>query len=246
LCAMLLIVDLGQPTRFWELIAQPDASSPLGWALTFKPQSPIQVGGFALAGFGFFSLLSLLDVWVEEGRVRFAPLRAFYNKVPRKIYATLGVLFGFFLAGYTGVLLNTTAQGIWAESPFVGALFMASAASTGAAAIGLVLALRRPAETAAVANRLTRMDNAAILIEIAVFVLLLVSGPTLARALLAGPYLVWFLLFLALGIIVPLGMQFRSSRSDEHLPAGLAALASLLVLAGGLIMRAMLVMIAQT
>jgi formate-dependent nitrite reductase membrane component NrfD len=214
--------------------------------MTFKPQSPIQVGGFALAGFGFFSLLSLLDVWVEEGRLKFAPLRAFYNNVPRKIYAALGVLFGFFLAGYTGVLLNTTAQGIWAESPFVGPLFMASAASTGAAAIGLVMALRRPAESTEAALRLTRMDNAAILIEIAVLVLLLASGPTLARALLTGPYLLAFLLFVALGIILPLGMQFRTSRSDEHLTAGLVAFASLLVLAGGFIMRAMIVLLGQT
>lgn len=245
-CAVLLIVDLGRPERFWELIVQPSAASPIGWGLTFKPTSPIQIGGYALAGFGFFSLLSLLDVWVEEGRLRFAPLRAFYNTVPRKLYAALGVLFGFFLAGYTGVLLNTTAQPMWAETEFIGALFLISAASTGAAAIALAMALRNRPETEDAARRLTRMDNIVILLEIVTLVLVLLTGPTMARALFTGPFLLVFLLFLAFGIVMPLAMQFRATVETGHLSRGLLAFASLLVLAGGLLMRLMIVMVAQT
>ena len=245
-CAALLIVDLGRPERFWELIVQPSTDSPVGWALTFKPSSPIQIGGFALGGFGFFSLLSLLDVWVEEGRLRFAPLRGFYNAVPRKLYASLGVLFGFFLAGYTGVLLNTTALPMWAESELIGALFLVSAASTGAAAIGLALALRNRPETEDAARRLTRMDNIVIIIEVVIVALVLLTGPTMARALLTGPFVLAFLLFMALSIVLPLAMQFRTTASPRHLSRGLLAFASLLVLAGGLLMRFMILMVAQT
>ncbi|MEP7199706.1 MAG: NrfD/PsrC family molybdoenzyme membrane anchor subunit, partial [Chloroflexota bacterium] len=199
-CAVLLIVDLGRPERFWELIVTPTQSFPniLGWWPAFKAQSPIQIGGYALMGFGFFSLLSLLDVWVEEGRLKFAPLRAFYNAVPRKLYAAVGVLFGFFLAGYTGVLLNTTAQAMWAESTWIGALFIASAASTGAGAIGLVMALRHRPDATDAAVRLTRMDNAAIVLEVVLLIAVLLTATTLARALLTGPFLLWFLLFAAL------------------------------------------------
>ena len=246
ICAVLLIVDLGRPERFWELIMQPSANSPIGWSLTFKLQSPIQIGGFALAGFGFFSLLSLLDVWVEEGRLRFAPLRAFYNAVPRKLYASVGVLFGFFLAGYTGVLLNTTAQAMWAETNFIGALFLASAASTGAAAIALVVALRNRPETVEASTQLTRMDNTAIIVEVVILVLVLLTGPTMARALLTGPFVLAFLLFLSFGIIVPLAMQIRTTMGAPHLSRGLVAFASLLVLAGGLLMRYMILLVAQT
>jgi formate-dependent nitrite reductase membrane component NrfD len=246
LCAVLLIVDLGRPERFWELIMQPSTDSPIGWALTFKLQSPIQIGGFALAGFGFFSLLSLVDVWVEEGRLKFAPLRAFYNAIPRKLYASLGMLFGFFLAGYTGVLLNTTAQRMWAESNLIGALFLASAASTGAAAIALVMALRNRPEAAEAAGQLTRMDNTAIVIEVVILALVLLTGETLARALLTGPFVLAFLLFLAMGIVVPLAMQIRSTMGAGHLSRGLVAFASMLVLVGGLLMRFMILYVAQT
>ena len=245
-CAVLLIVDLGRPERFWELIVQPSADSPVGWGLTFKLISPIQIGGFALAGFGFFSLLSLLDVWVEEGRLRFAPLRTFYSVIPRKLYASLGVLFGFFLAGYTGVLLNTTAQPMWAESELIGALFLVSAASTGAAAIAFAMALRNRPETDEAARDLTRMDNIVIVIEVVVLALVLLTGPTMARALLTGPFVLAFLLFLALGIVVPLAMQFRTTSGSGHLSRGLLAFASLLVLAGGLVMRFMILLVAQT
>lgn len=246
LCAVLLIVDLGQPQRFWELLAQPNPAWQLGWAITFKPSSPIQIGGFALAGFGFFSLLSLLDVWVEEGRLKFAPLRAFYNTVPRKLYAALGVLFGFFVAGYTGVLLNTTAQPMWAETELIGPLFLISAASTGAAAIALAMAVRNRPEAEEATQRLTRMDNIVIVLEVITLALVLLTGPTMARALLTGPFLLAFLLFLAFGIILPLGMQFRTSLGTGHLPRGALAFASLLVLIGGLLMRFMIVMVAQS
>ncbi|MBI3731933.1 MAG: polysulfide reductase NrfD [Chloroflexi bacterium] len=240
-CAVLLIADLGHPERFWELLF---TTAPVG--LMFKAQSPIQIGGYALLGFGLFSFLSLLDVWVEEGRLKFAPLRGFYNAVPRKLYAGLGALFGFFLAGYTGVLLNTTAQAAWAESPFIGALFVASAASTGAAAIALVMALRRRPEADTAATRLTRMDNAAIVIEVVIVLLVLATGTTLASGLLSGAFALWFWAFVATGIIVPLVLQMRASLGGAHLPANLIVLASALVLIGGLIIRYAIVMVAQT
>jgi len=41
----------------------------------------------------------------------------------------------FFVAGYTGVLLTVTNRPIWADSPWLGALFLASGASTAAAAL---------------------------------------------------------------------------------------------------------------
>jgi len=189
ICGVLLIVDLGQPQRFWELLVMPSDASPIGWAPMFKAQSPIQIGSYALIGFGVFSFLSLLDVWVEEGRIKFAPLRQFYNAVPRKLYAALGVLFGWFLAGYTGVLVNITAQPMWAETNWVGALFIASAASTGAAAIALVMAIRNREQDADAEARLTRMDNTAIIIEIAMLVIVLATVFPIVVAMVMRPAL---------------------------------------------------------
>ncbi len=53
----------------------------------------------------------------------------------------VGTIFGFFLASYTGVLLSATALPFWSEGRLMGALFLASGASTGMAAISLLLFL---------------------------------------------------------------------------------------------------------
>ena len=245
ICGILLIVDLGRPDLFWELIAHPDPSSPIGWSPTFKLMSPIQVGGFALTAFGFFAALSLADVWVEEGRLKVAPLRQFYSAVPRRVYAGIGVLFGFFVASYTGVLLTTTAQEYW-SSLFTGALFLASAASTGAASIGLVLAMINRADTHEAAERLTRMDNVMIVLEIVALVLVLATASGLAGAFFTGAMAVPFWLFVVIGIVVPLAMQFRVSFGGAHLPPAQIIVASLLVLAGGFVMRYAVLMVAQS
>src|SRR5687768_2649566 len=56
-CAVLLIVDLGQPLRFWHMIFQSERF-PL---LMLKPYSPMSVGSAILAVFGLVSLLSFID-----------------------------------------------------------------------------------------------------------------------------------------------------------------------------------------
>ena len=53
----------------------------------------------------------------------------------------MGLFFGFFLASYTGVLLSATAQPFWTDARLMGALFLASGASTGMAAISVVMFL---------------------------------------------------------------------------------------------------------
>jgi formate-dependent nitrite reductase membrane component NrfD len=40
-------------------------------------------------------------------------------------YAIIGSFFGFFVAVYTGVLLNTTARPLW-EDPLIGSIFFVS------------------------------------------------------------------------------------------------------------------------
>ncbi len=53
-----------------------------------------------------------------------------------------GVPLALLLAGYTGVLLSTTATPLWARKNWLGALFSASAISTGASAIELALQMK--------------------------------------------------------------------------------------------------------
>jgi formate-dependent nitrite reductase membrane component NrfD len=71
----------------------------------------------------------------REGRL---PLAGWlFRLLPERLLAALGIPSSFALAGYTGVLLGTTSIPVWYTSPLLGALFMASSMSTGAAAIHL-------------------------------------------------------------------------------------------------------------
>ena len=131
----LLIADLGRPERFWHLLFHAKSGIPY---MNF--QSPLSVGSWALLLFGAMAFLSFLDNLVSEGKLQSAPFAKAYSRIPRKWYAVVGSIAGFFVAGYTGVILNITARPFWAATdPLVGALFIASAASTGAAAIYLVM-----------------------------------------------------------------------------------------------------------
>lgn len=239
-CAVALILDLGSPARFWHMIV---------YSRTFLPwpkwDSPISVGAYALLFFGLFSFISFLDALVETGRLPWAPWRLRYNSLPRKIYAMFGAFFGFFLASYTGVLLAHTHIPAWADSPLIGALFLASGASTGMAAIALGLALTRMDVGEAWA-RLKQADNFAILLEIVLLIGLLV-----ALGAAAGPYLSGLngvLLIggtLILGLVIPLALQFRSGFQGVKTTASLTMLTALLILIGGFLMRTVIVLAPQ-
>jgi formate-dependent nitrite reductase membrane component NrfD len=61
--------------------------------------------------------------------------------LPERPLVVAGLPTALTLGGYSGVLLGTTSVPVWATSPLLGALFMASALSTGAAATSLASAV---------------------------------------------------------------------------------------------------------
>jgi formate-dependent nitrite reductase membrane component NrfD len=89
------------------------------------------------------------------------------------------------------------------------------------------------------------MDNAAIVIEIVALALVLASISSLPGALMAGALAAPFWAFILIGIVVPLALQLRVSFGGAHPPGAVMALSSVLVLAGGLLMRYTVLMVAQ-
>jgi formate-dependent nitrite reductase membrane component NrfD len=238
--AVALIADLGRPERFWHMIV---------YSKTFVPDpkwdSPISVGAYALLFFGGFSFLSFLDALVETGRLPWAPLREKYSGMPRMIYSILGGVNGFFLASYTGVLLAHTHLPAWANTPLLGALFVASGASTGMAAIALGLALTK-VDVGESWAKLKQADNVAMILEIVLLVVLLVWLGSAAAPLLSG--LNGILLIggaLLVGLIVPLAMQFRAGFQGVKASVNVTLVTSLLILVGGFIIRTVIVMAPQ-
>jgi protein NrfD len=225
LSGLLLTIDLGRPLRFWHMLFQ-SANFP---AIMFKSWSPISFGAWAILLFGLCSVLSALGAMAEEGRLQNPALRA-VGAVIRggiaKLVAGIGGLLGFFVAGYTGILLSVTNRPIWADSPWLGALFVASAASTGAAAL-ILLAPARGA-TARSLEWLSSFDSRALLVELLVLAIFIGSLGAVNRVWLSF----WGLLLLVgvvwFGILAPLRM---------HAQRRPVASAAKLVLLGGFLLR---------
>jgi formate-dependent nitrite reductase membrane component NrfD len=237
ICVVCLILDLGQPLRFWHMVLY--SKTLLPWPVW---DSPMSVGAYALLVFGLFSTLSFLDALVETGQLRWAPFRLKYSTIPRKIYALLGGLTGFFLASYTGVLLAHTHIPAWANSPLLGALFLASGASTGVAAIVLGLLLAKT-DVGASWAKLKQFDNLALILELVLLIALLVWLGSAAFVLLSG--INGILLIggtLLIGLLIPLALQFRAGFQGAKATAQMTAVTALLILIGGFMLRMVVVL----
>ena len=132
-CPLLLIADLGDPKRFHHMLR------------IWKPASPMNLGTWTLIGYSSVLALATLREWLREtehsasfGAIEHAE-GSFLDESVAALSDAAGVPLALLLAGYTGVLLSSTANPIWSKNPWLGALFSASAMSTGSAAIGLAL-----------------------------------------------------------------------------------------------------------
>ncbi len=238
---ILLIADLGQPLRFWHLLFYTKDGIPYMNIL-----SPLSVGGaWALLIYGGMSFMSFLNNLVADGRLKSELLTKLFDRVPHKVYAVIGSFFGFFIAGYTGVLLNITARPLWAATdPWVGPLFIASAASNGAAAIALVMAWQKMA-SGDTFERLETFDRRAMIAELALIALMIIVAGRYAAPLLFSWYgfLFWVGTVL-LGILVPLWLH-RYGRLPGITVANPIMLSAVLVLFGGAMLRISLLQAGQ-
>src|SRR5256886_5151033 len=162
--------------------------------------------------YGFFSFLSALGGVAEEGRLQNPALRAVGGAVRggsglAKVVGGVAGLLGVFIAGYTGVLLSVTNRPIWADSPWLGALFVASGASTGAAAL-ILLGLRRGASEQSLA-RLSAFDTKALVVELLVLALFIGSLGSVNRVWLSFWGLVLLVGVVWFGILAPLRLHIQ-------------------------------------
>lgn len=231
LCGPLLIVDLNRPERFWHMLIQSETFLPM-----FKWWSPMSVGSWGLTLFGAFSFVSFLAALSEERRMRLPLVGALYRGVVGKVFVALGAVSAFFLASYTGVLLSVTNRPIWADTNLLGLLFLLSGAST-AAALMILLGRRRGPATAGAVHALSRLDDWIMILELVVLALVVVSLGAVARAWLNAWGLLLVVGVVLLGILVPLALHWRHLLGRMSVPA-----ASILVLVGGFILRAVVVL----
>ena len=227
LCGLVLTVDLGRPERFWHMLIQSETLRPM-----IKTYSPMSLGAWALLCFGGCALLSFVAVLAERGWLGWPLLRrlsppAFVGR----LVTVVGALLGFYVAGYTGVLLSVTNRPIWADTTLLGLTFLISAASTSAALL-ILLGFWGGASGDSI-DALEHFDAFILVLEAVAIAGLLVSLGRIAMVWLNG----WGLLLAVMvlgGIALPLYMRLRA-------PGPRRAIGPVLVLLGGLILRAVII-----
>ena len=200
-CPVLLILDLGEPLRFWHMLwnTTPDAAGPI-----FKAASPMSVGAWVLLVFGAFATVSFVDALVRDGRLRWSWVARLLDGVLGKLVAIVGTILGLFVAGYTGVLLAVSNQPVWSDTWALGGLFLASGLSGSAALLLFLLRYRASGDPSAppliVSERLYAGLELGLIV---IFVLTLIPAGTLDLAF-GFPWLLLWLVALA-GLVPGVG-----------------------------------------
>lgn len=245
ICAVLLVLDLGRPERFWHMIIMNHhIPTPI-----LKYWSPISLGSWVLSVFGLFAFISFLGAMVRSDRIRWWPLVSATYRVrawPRAVHvvwSVLGTFFGFFLAGYTGVLMIGSVHPVWHNALPLGGLFLASAASTSYALLILLLSRRGRSQSDPAVVKLADADRWALGLEVLLLLLVLVPLGALARPIVTGGYgvLFWTGAVLA-GLVVPVVLEWRGRKAETVRNQQIRAA---LILTGGLVLRFVLIMAPQ-
>jgi formate-dependent nitrite reductase membrane component NrfD len=166
-CPVLLILDLGRPARFLHMLR------------AVRTSSPMSIGTWGLTAFGFISAMMTSLQLLEDRSSRLGVRPSAARRAAGAVISPLGALSGFFVAGYTGVLLAATAVPLWSKRPeLLGPLFFSSAMTSGAAVISAVASgLER--EDGGAFVRLRALETLSTVAEESLLVIWIIAlGPT--------------------------------------------------------------------
>jgi formate-dependent nitrite reductase membrane component NrfD len=217
ICPILLTIDLGQPTRFWHMLADSVTGT-----LVFKPYSPMSLGVWGLTLFGLFSFVMFLAAVGEGGYLRWRVLAGagrVMGSALGRVFMVTGAIFGLFVAAYTGVLLAVSNQPVWSDTWTLGGLFLASGLSGAAASI---------------------LDRYFISLELVLIALFLITLGGVVSKVLGGGWIILWLVVL-IGTLVPLIAEWRPTMMRQLPPV----VVPVLVLVGVLALRAVIIFSAQ-
>lgn len=246
LCGFLLTIDLGKPLRFWHMLIQSERV-PLPM---LKYWAPMSLGSWGMSIFALFAAVAFVGALVDSGRLtndRAVRAVAWARARPRPLrtaWSLVGLFFALFFGGYTGVLLVGTNVPLWHHAQLLGAVFLLSAASTAYALLILVLRRRDDRANDASLRKLMAADRWVLVLELIAIVVLLITLRGLGRPIMTGGFgAVFWLGVVGIGLIVPLVMLHRRSTASETMQR--ASLGAGCVLAGGLLLRFVVIMAPQ-
>ncbi|HEY9288318.1 MAG TPA: NrfD/PsrC family molybdoenzyme membrane anchor subunit [Candidatus Dormibacteraeota bacterium] len=234
LCPILLTIDLGKPLDFWHMLI--DTS---GGGLSFKIWSPMSLGAWGLLLFGIFSFVMFLVALGDAGYWQPVKRLGVLATSPfGLVVMIIGAILGIFIAAYTGVLLAVSNQPVWSDTWSLGALFLASGLSGAAATV--ILFTQRHRQAALTHPKLIEADRYFLILELVLILVFLIGlGGIVSRVLGGGWIILW--LIVLIGTVVPLVVQWRPALVRQVSPL----LTMILVLAGVLALRAVIIFSAQ-
>lgn len=220
-----LVADLGRPEAFYYLMLYPTTSL-------------VSIGALALSLMvGCISLALADTIFVLGAHARRLAFAAKLAGIP-----IAGVVMV-----YTGLLLQSVVAVKFWSSPWLPALFLASASSCGCAVSMLGLCACEDARATRLWERpLIFADLAFVLAEALFAALFLTSVPSdgasgVNMAVFGAYRLPFWLGFVGCGLIAPLCMEVFSIASHKRPPSSTIAISAAMVLAGGLCLRVVVV-----
>lgn len=239
LAGVLLIVDLSRPERFWHMVIMSERHLPM-----LKPWSPMSAGTLLLSAFSGTCFVSFVDALIGARRLRLGGWRHDHTLHGGSLgiaWAVISALLAVGVGIYSAVLLTTSAIPGWAHQTVISAVYIATALMTGMAAVVLIQALRRQIDADVLGlERATSWLIGWWLVTMLIFLLALVGNAS-ARIFLTGLPLVAILAAMALAGVLPLAVALFRPLA----PAARLSLSSVLVLAGGFLVRYAIVTAAQ-
>ena len=222
LSPILLIMDLGRPERFYNMLR------------IVKLRSPMSTGSWALSIFGGLSGLVATHQAAEDGLLGRDNVLVRLAKalIPHRLLSIVALPIGLYVGAYTGILLGATSIPMWARNVvLMGPTFLSSALSTGLSAISFVLHLGGWGERRTL-EALRRAERISLVIEAGLIAASLARMGRWGKPLYSKELAPLFFGGTILGgILAP----FALLSGRESRPRGL--LASTLALLGGLALR---------
>lgn len=237
---LLLVVDLGRPWLFWEMLLKRGEGLTLEFPfLLFKINSTMSIGTWVLTIF----------VWASFAYIATTILAYPFKWVGvlRKLVGIVTLPIAIMVTVYTGVLLSASPNPLW-NSMWLPVTFVFSAVATATASVIFVIAALKICGVVGKDNadvpKLEKMNSTVIFVQllaVIVFMLASLSVPQMRAIIGAGFGALWWVGIIFLGLIVP----FLYGRKDGDKSPQTSLVMAVLVLLGGFFLRYVILIAGQ-
>ena len=259
---VLIIADLGEPLRAfnmyiglrpqgWEMLSATGASSLRLWPphLAVFPVSPMSIGGWALVLFTLAGIALIVlflaesaKAWELQGAVGWGVdvLKALRPVTTLVSWAAFGL--AILVMAYTGVVLAASSMPLWSATLLLPAMFVSSAILTGVAALILVLGIvKAQGGTTPVLRSALKTLIIVQIVLLALFLIWALSAGVAGTLVSGGLGLTFWVGVVVVGLVLPLLLELGTAKSE----GALILLSPLMVVVGGLLLRATVIIAGQ-